>query len=241
MTASLPKSGSAFATSLVWRAIVVLALGLAVLAICHFTPPPVALAQAGVVMHLPDTAAGLQGKTEDASEAEKTVLPHDTQIVKKIYSHGPGEELHCEIVLSGSDRRSIHRPEACLRGQGWTIINGGTIPVKLNDGTTMNVMRLIIDRPVQDASGRKHTLRSLYLYWFASKTLLTPLHSERLFRTYYDLLFASKTHRWAYIIVSAPVLRGFSPGGLNEDQTLDLMKRFIAEAAPQFQRVDIQK
>jgi hypothetical protein len=89
----------------VWRAIAFLAFGLVVLAICHFTPPPVALAQAGVVMHLPDFAAGLQGKTEDSSEAEKTVLPHDTQIAKKIYSRGPGEELHCEIVLSGSDRR----------------------------------------------------------------------------------------------------------------------------------------
>jgi hypothetical protein len=217
--------------------ILFVALGLVTWGLCQITPPPTEMPEAGVVLDLPETVLDLHGEKEDVTESEKVILPPDTQFAKRVYKGADPGFITCQIVLSGADRRSIHRPEACLRGQGWTIKNGGTIPIELSDGTDMKVMKLIIDRPVETKEGGKGTLRSIYLYWFASKTILTPLHSERLLHTYLDLLLHNRSNRWAYIIVSAPVLQGFTPGGLNEEQTLDLLKRFIAEAAPKFQRV----
>jgi len=209
-------------------------LGLLTWGLCRITPPPIAMPDAGVILDLPASVVGWDGKNEDVTKAEKLILPPDTQFAKRVYSGPSPGAITCQIVLSGNDRRSIHRPEACLRGQGWTIQNGGVIPIKLTDGTNLQVMKLIIDRPVELSNGEKKTLRSIYLYWFASKTILTPLHHERLMHTYLDLLLFGRSNRWAYIIVNAPVLEGFAPGGLDESQTLDLLKRFISESAPKF-------
>ncbi|MDD5199112.1 MAG: exosortase-associated EpsI family protein [Terrimicrobiaceae bacterium] len=230
--------GARIGGSWLLRGAVFALLGLATWALCHVTPPPISLAEPGVVLDLPESVAGLRGKAEPPRPEEKFGLPADTQFAKRVYSGSAAETLTAQIVLSGADRRSIHRPEACLRGQGWTIQNGGLVPIRLSDGKQMDVMKLIIDRPIESPDGGKRILRSLYLYWFVSKTLTTPLHRERLARTYLDLLLHNRSHRWAYIIVSAPVLRGFVTGGKDEAETLDLLKRFIAEAAPQFQRVE---
>jgi hypothetical protein len=40
-------------------------------------------------------------------------------------------------------------------------------------------------------------------------------------------------HRWAYVIVSAPVLEGFVPGAKNQEQTLESLMAFIGEVAPE--------
>ncbi len=205
---------------------------------CLKTPEPVAAPLAGVVLELPPTVNGLIGQQMEVSEAEKQILPPDTQFAKMAYSLAADDHLQigCQIVLSGADQRSIHRPEACLQGQGWKIQNGGTIPIALADGSTLDVMKLVIARPVRVGEEVK-TLRSLYLYWFVSKEATTPYHWERIAKTNFDLLLHNQTHRWAYIIVNAPVLQGFAPGGLDEQETERVLTDFISTAAPQFQRV----
>jgi hypothetical protein len=47
------------------------------------------------------------------------------------------------------------------------------------------------------------------------------------------MLLHNTNHRWAYVIVSAPILDGFAPKGRNAEQTLELLKEFIATLAPQ--------
>jgi hypothetical protein len=42
-------------------------------------------------------------------------------------------------------------------------------------------------------------------------------------------------HRWAYVIVSAPVLEGLKPGAKSDAQTLDMLKDFVRQAVPKFQ------
>jgi hypothetical protein len=216
---------------------VVAALGIATAALCLVTPEPKASPNAGVVLDLPKEVIGFTGQPQPVSPAEKTILPPDTQFAKMLYAKGDHEHISCQIVLSGSDKRSIHRPEACLRGQGWTIKNGGVVPVDLSDGTKLDVMELVINRPVVLGRERRE-IKTLYLYWFVSKEAVTPYHWERIAKTNVDLLLHNQAHRWAYIIVSAQVTKGFVPDGKDEKETLDMLKRFISEAAPQFQRVD---
>ena len=59
--------------------------------------------------------------------AERAILPPDTGYSTKLYvsREGPNRQVLLSIVLSGRDRTSIHRPELCLVGQGWTI-NGSS-------------------------------------------------------------------------------------------------------------------
>jgi len=219
--------------------VIFLVLGFATLFICYATPKPNAAPKAGVNMSLPGTVGNFWGTDQEVSDAEKTILPKDTGFAKKFYSDGLGSQINCQIVLSGADKRSIHRPEACLRGQGWKMEGGNTIPIKLANGKELSVMELVIKRPV-NVGGKTATLSSLYLYWFVSKDGTTPYHWERIAKTNLDLLLHNVTHRWAYVIVSAPVLEGFVPHGKNKAQTEEMLKNFISTAAPDIMNFEKQ-
>ncbi|HZZ21055.1 MAG TPA: exosortase/archaeosortase family protein, partial [Opitutaceae bacterium] len=63
------------------------------------------------------------GRRTEISAVEREVLPPDTGYSRKTYVSlaDPTKQVFLSIVLSGRDRTSIHRPEVCLVGQGWTI------------------------------------------------------------------------------------------------------------------------
>ncbi len=201
---------------------------------CIFGTPPAKVSKAGVEMHLPETALGFSGKNQPISEGERVLLPSDTEIVKKLYTNPQGELMYFQIVLSGVDRRSIHRPEICLTGQGWQVRSGEVIPVKLQSGHTLSVMVLDIFRPGRNSS-KEGEVEALYAYWFVSADAQTPYHFQRIARTSLDLLLHNKAHRWAYVIAMAPILQGHIPNGKNREETLQLVKDFIRETIPSFQ------
>ncbi len=132
----------------VWRGVVIVLLAAGTVAACLWGSPPAKKSEPGVVMELPGSLTGLWGSDQPVSESEKVILPADTEFAKKIYSDGLGNDIHCQIVLAGAEKRSIHRPEVCLPAQGWTIKSGEVVPVKLADGKTLEVMKLTVVRPV---------------------------------------------------------------------------------------------
>jgi hypothetical protein len=144
-----------------------------------------------------------------------------------------------EIVLSGVEHRSIHRPEICLRGQGWNIRGGQIVSVPLKSGRNLGVMVLDIVRPLRTSNGATVDVPALYAYFFVSKDAETPKHLDRIAITNLDLLLHNKAHRWAYVIAMARVLKGFTPDGKDHDQTLQMLKDFIREAAPTFLKSEI--
>lgn len=186
--------------------------------------------EGGIVMNLPSVVGNYLGISEDVSQAEKVILPPDTKFAKKTYS-GYRDAINAQIVLSGSEKRSIHRPEYCLPGQGWRIKSTTVVPIKLSDGQILNVTKLMISRPVPVGNETKE-LTSCFLYWFVGKGYSTPSHFQRTLRTTWDLLFHHLNHRWAYVIVSAQVLEGFQQDGKNEQQTMEMLEKFISEFAP---------
>ena len=150
-----------------------------------------------------------------------------------LYSCPDGGQINCQIVLSGGEKRSIHRPETCLPAQGWTKKTSQVITVKLDDGRSIDVMKLEISRPIEVQPGVRKELTSLFIYWFVGKGVTTPHHWYRILHTDWDRVVHGISHRWAYVIVSAPVLEGFAPGAKNQEQTLDTLKAFISEVAPE--------
>lgn len=215
------------------RAGVVLLLAAAVFFLTRRNPGAEIRMESGVNMKLPDLVGSFQGKGTEVSESERVILPTDTEFAKMLYTSVGGEQINCQVVLSGGEKRSIHRPETCLPAQGWTKKSSQAIPVKLDDGRTLEVMKLVIGRPVEVRPGERKELTSIFLYWFIGKDVTTPYHWYRILHTDWDRVVHGVSHRWAYVIVSAPVLDGFVPGAKNQEQTLEALKRFIGEIAPE--------
>jgi hypothetical protein len=137
--------------------------------------------------------------------------------------------------LSGVERRSIHRPEICLPGQGWTIQQRHTIPIQLSSGKTLGVKELILgcDWPV--GPNRTQRIQAVFYYWFVGKDLTTPEHWVRVFYSSWDLMLHNINHRWAYVSVISPVTGSFDPRGKNLEQTQEMLRNFIRDSVPKYQ------
>lgn len=188
----------------------------------------------GVIMDLPYQLGDYWGIETEVTPAERLILPGDTEFARKVYSSIEDENILCSIVLSGAEKRSIHRPEVCLPAQGWTIANKEVVPVKLSNGHILRVTLLTLNQPVRGPDGLPHIISSLFAYWFVGENRLTHSHWERVFVTSWDRVFDDINHRWAYVIVSMPVTATMRPGGRDKAQTLEEIKKFISIAAPVF-------
>ena len=213
-----------------------LVLGGGVAAICLLVPTPNTTPKAGVVMDLPVTVGGFTGKEVAATRGELVTLPKDTQITRREYVDAGGDRIMASIVLSGGEKRSIHRPEVCLPAQGWTMRGGRVEKIALADGRDLEVMDLSLVRDVEVAKGDRRKLYANYFYWFVGSGVTTPHHWSRVFLTSLDRITKNLNHRWAYVIVMSVVTEGFMPLGKNETQTVEMLKQFTAEAAPSFMR-----
>lgn len=194
----------------------------------------------GVEMSLPRQIGSFYGTEEEASEAERKILPGDTEIVRMRYENIKGDSITASIVLSGGEKRSIHRPEICLPAQGWTIGWGVKIPISLASGNTMDVMQLNLSRPIEIQPGVFHQIRSQFMYWFVGKNTTTADHKIRIFKTSWDRVFNKTNHRWAYVLVSALVEDSIRPGGRSSEETTEMMKEFIREIVPAFQKSEMK-
>lgn len=201
------------ATIPLWRSLIVLVLCLATAGVCLQGNAFSAGTVAGVVMNLPRVIGGYVGEPMEVTQAEKTILPLDTEFERSVYSTLDGSEVNCQIVLSGGEKRSIHRPEICLPGQGWTIKSARPIDVPLATHSLLEVMELTLDRPVELRDGSRKKLESLFLYWFVGADKTTAHHHERILITSKDRVLHNINHRWAYVVVSAPVPGSIVEGG----------------------------
>ncbi|MFZ9931986.1 MAG: exosortase-associated EpsI family protein [Chthoniobacterales bacterium] len=218
-----------------WRTLAIVVLPALTIWLCRESSPPNIAPEAGVVMDLPTLVGEYWGTGESVSPSELALLPADTEFEKKIYQDLSGNSLTAQVVLSGGEKRSIHRPEVCLPGQGWSIQSGEVVPITLANGRTLEVMKLALNREIETAPGERKNLKSYFLYWFVGKDTTTPYHWVRLAKTNWDMVTKKLQHRWAYVIVSAPVLEGFKPDAKSDQQTLDMLKDFIRQSVPKFQ------
>ncbi len=219
-----------------WRRVIIhgailLILALATVVACLNSSASVASPETGVSMDLPPQLGNFSGIPQEVSEAEKFILPPDTEFSKMLYTDLDGDQINTQIVLAGAAKQSIHRPEVCLPGQGWTIKSSQTLKIPLPSGSVLPVTMLRIARPV-DVGGSARELNSLFIYWFVGKDTVTASHLVRVLKTNLDVILHNTNHRWAYVIASAPVLAGFTAEGKTEPETLKMLTEFIQKIAP---------
>lgn len=158
---------------------------------------------------------------------EKSMLPADTVVVKKRYTHPDGRQIFGTIVMSGKERASIHRPETCLTGHGSEIASSEIVSVDMPGRGPLDVKILNMLRNVR-VGGIPRSFGSYYAYWFVGKDRETPNHHARMFWMAADRVLYNKSHRWAYIAIS-----GNRPLDDDKQRYKTEIDEFIAAAYPQ--------
>lgn len=232
------------------RSASVMALVLLAVIGCRLSPEIKAGNEAGVVMELPVGIGLFLGNEEQPDKVEKELLPADTQLVKMRYQTPSAPErrdvVNVTVVLAGSERRSIHRPEVCLDGQGWTLLKSQVIPVQMANGETLQVKDLLIERVWVGEDGSRRPLQAHYVYWFVGEDVTTPHNEERVMLSSWDNIFRNINHRWAYPSVMAFVTENFAPEETgqrrrNSDETLRMIMDLIRDITPRFQKSFMQE
>jgi exosortase/archaeosortase family protein len=161
------------------------------------------------------------GRRTEVTEIEREILPADTGFSRKTYISiaDPSKQAFMSIVLSGHDRTSIHRPEVCLVGQGWTI--RGSFPHNFSypgksGGFPATVLR--VEKEVSTRTG-KVTVPQLVAYYFVGGDVVVASHWDRLVRDAWNRVAHGRADRWAYVLIQTSALDG-EPSALLRIQTI---------------------
>lgn len=219
-----------------WKSGLLVLLCVLTVAICFVSRPADTTPIAGVLMDLPKRVSGWWGTATEVSQAELDILPGDTEFARMTYDNGIGDDILCSIVLAGSQDRSIHRPERCLPGQGFTIVRSTPIDLEMPNGQTLSVQCLDLSRNQRISEDQTITVRSLYIYWFVGDGMSTNSNLTRMVRSIFDRVFLNRQHRWAYVIVSSTITKDFKPFGKDREETLAMLLDFMEKVVPTFQK-----
>jgi len=212
---------------------------------CRFSPQVVAGNEAGILMKLPTKTGVFIGDELPPDEVEKKLLPADTQLVKMRYRTVTDFEsrdmANVTLVLAGAERRSIHRPEVCLDGQGWRLLESRIVPIEITPGQVLEVKDLFIERVIVAKDGSRKPLRAHYVYWFVGTDVSTPHNATREWLSSWDNIVRNVNHRWAYPSVIAWVTENFEPEETGQrkrgsKETIEVITTLIRDLVPQFQK-----
>lgn len=172
-------------------------------------------------LEFPDRCPDCDQKLFNMARSEKEALPPDTEFVKSAYTNDVGTRLFTSIVLSGTARDSIHRPQRCLTAQGNAIDGEYTLKIPLEGRDSLNVRVIKASRMFHTKEGLV-PYYSYYAYWFVGQDRETPSHYSRMFWIAWDRVVRSKANRWAYIAISG---KREAEGNEYEKGLIDLVQK----------------
>lgn len=205
---------------------------------------------------LPETIAGWQSKKQQVSDEEKKVLADDTEFTRRSYTN-PGLPgfggVEVSVVFSGKDiNNSLHRPEVCLRAQGWNFVRERSliIPGVLPDGEDLPVREIACIRPrvVKDgveppknkAGEPVYDMRIQYYTFFGAEKIVSG-HYDRTFADIEARLIHGYDQQWAYATFSVGVTSVYRDQGFNipddqvydEEQSIQMMQELMKKLLPE--------
>lgn len=178
------------------------------------------------------------GRSSAVTPAEREILPPDTGFSRMIYFNrrDPTKAVLLSIVLSGRDRTSIHRPELCLMGQGWTIEGASErrfdFPGRTDAGFPMTLLRVQREVSVPAARGKspaRVVVPQFVAYWFVSGETVVASHWQRLAHDAWNRVVHGRADRWAYVLMQTDAAGG-------EEAAVARMQAVLRETLPVFQR-----
>jgi hypothetical protein len=142
------------------------------------------------------------GRREEVTEVERQILPPDTGFSRKTYVSlsDPSKRVFLSIVLSGRDRTSIHRPELCLVGQGWTIRDSFLHRFNFGSSGDFPARVLRVEKEIATPAGQVR-IPQLVAYYFVGGDVVVSDHWERLARDAWNRVVHGRSDRWAYVLL----------------------------------------
>jgi EpsI family protein len=170
------------------------------------------------------------GRRVEVSDVERDILPPDTGFSRRYYValQDPRRQVLLSIVLSGRDRSSIHRPELCVEGQGWTIKGSFAHRFAGVQPGAGAVPATVLRLERSGVNGGKPA-PALLAYWFVSSDAVVATHWERMLLGAWARLRHGRADRWAYVLAQT----GSEDG---EAMALARMQVLLAGTLPAFQK-----
>ena len=216
-----------------------LALCAITLVLCSsFSSQPV-LSAAGVSMDLPSSLGQAQGLEVPMTQRERGGLASDITLSRYQYLASNRSPVLATVVLSGESRRGLHRPDVCLPGQGWGILDRMVVPVPLPDDAANEAMMLRVYRDVPTQDGTVIRVRGINLFWYEGYGgVHTADYYTHVFLTYFDSVLKNLNHRWALVsfFIQLPESRTGEYDGLEEAQALEELREFVGQLGPRVLR-----
>ena len=182
-------------------------------------------------LDLVTNAPGYEFRELPPSELMTNDLPKDTSFRQGAYVDAEGP-IQTFVVMMGSDRTSLHQPQYCLTGSGWSIDDARseltTVRIERPRRVDLPVMKLITSRTVEQ-DGRSQKLSGVYVYWFVAGDAVTGEHSQFGLGVIKHMLRTGELQRWAYITYFAPC----APG--QEERAFSRIQRLMNKTVPEFQ------
>jgi hypothetical protein len=191
---------------------------------------------ASTVIDLPVHVPGFQSQPIPVTREELDWLPSDTTYGYRRYVGQDGRWLDLRVVMMGTDRTSIHKPEYCLPGQGFQIQHTAKDVIRIPaphpyDLPVTRITATRLFRATPDDPGQE--IRAVFVYWFVAENRITADHLERMWWMARDLVRTGTLQRWAYVSSLALCLPG------EEEAVYRRMQEFLSTTVPQFQLVTL--
>lgn len=161
------------------------------------------------------------------------VLPRDTSYGHSRYTSTDSNfAAQVNVVLMGTDRTSLHKPQFCLTGAGWSInkTEVDTIRMEKPFAYDLPVIKLTVSGQF-NVEGRQIVAGGVYVYWYVADDALSaaPSGSDRMWSIARELITTGVLQRWAYVSYFS-----YGPPG-TEDALYERQKRLIQASVPEFQ------
>ena len=165
----------------------------------------------------PACGAEMQG----CSLGERTILPADTRIVKRIYrSPSSGLQFLVSAVIGGRSKSSLHRPELCMPAQGFLMQDPCDFEVA---GRPFHAIRL--------SSSRGPSTMLVYTF-FNQAGVRTASHTRRILTDTWDRSVLNRIDRWVMVTVAVQTLSGADVGAAVARAPLREFLGHLSESLP---------
>ena len=184
-----------------------------------------------VKINLPERVLDFTSTNVPEPKVVLDFLPPDTSYAERLYSAPDGFRVQNTVILMGTDRTSIHKPDYCLPGQGWAIKDKSVvnIPVAGPPNYQLPVAKWVLSNSFQAPDGQKQPVGGIYVFWLVADGEETPANRQRMWWLARDLVRTGVLQRWAYVSYFAVC----APG--QEEATYERMKSLISHAVPEYQ------
>ena len=212
-------------TKRAWLLVVLMALGFSSI---WLLPKSSDIKPTRLARNLPDNLEGMLGSNVEVSGKELAILAKDTEFERRQYKVADSRfvpPIQASIVFSGKDvNNSIHRPERCLKAQGWNFARERQLVIEgaLPDGKDLPVKEIVCKKARIDPNtqqiiklpdgGVLYDMQVQY-YTFVGYEEITSSHYRRSLEDMKGRLFGGYDQSWAYVTFSTTVTQAWVDQG----------------------------